>query len=79
MSAHPHINYQRRWGESKTDRLIALFNKGYSAAQIAAILGETRSAVLGRCNRLGLRRAVNAAEAGKLGGGRSHKTFVPQP
>ena len=45
------------WTPARTARLIELKRRGYSAAQIAKDLGSTtRSAVVGKIDRLGLTR-----------------------
>jgi len=50
-------------GETWTAERLELLNKlrgeGLSASQIAAELGVTRSAVLGKCHRLGLARKAS--------------------
>lgn len=49
------------WPDEAVDTLQRLWVEGFSASQIAAELGHglTRSAVLGKANRLGLGRLVN--------------------
>ncbi|MFA4937677.1 GcrA family cell cycle regulator [Brevundimonas sp.] len=48
------------WTKEKTHRLIALWVEGLPAGQIATQLGDgvSRSAVLGKARRLGLKRAL---------------------
>ncbi len=44
------------WPPERVAELTRLFNDGLSFAQIASSLALTRLAVIGKCNRLGLRR-----------------------
>ena len=48
------------WTKEKTHRLIALWVEGLTAVQIATQLGDgvSRSAVLGKARRMGLKRAL---------------------
>jgi GcrA cell cycle regulator len=50
MPPHP----DDRWPEERTAKLRALVAQGYSARQIGAALGVTRSAALGKLHRMGL-------------------------
>jgi GcrA cell cycle regulator len=44
------------WTEARVKELKRLFNEGVSFSHIASQLALTRMAVIGKCNRLGLRR-----------------------
>ncbi len=44
------------WPPERVAELTRLFNEGVSFAHIASYLALTRLAVIGKCNRLGLRR-----------------------
>ncbi len=44
------------WPPERVEKLRELFNEGVSFAHIASQLALTRLAVIGKCNRLGLRR-----------------------
>jgi GcrA cell cycle regulator len=48
------------WTDERLDRLKKLWSEGLSASQIAAELGVTRNAVLGKSHRLGLVRNPSA-------------------
>lgn len=50
------IKVPDKWTDEKTARAIELWKQGFSAGRIAAELGVTRNAVIGRLNRLGYRR-----------------------
>lgn len=60
------------WPPERIAELTRLFNDGLSFAQIASSLALTRLAVIGKCNRLGLRRVLlskvrsDGAKAGHL-------------
>ncbi len=60
------------WPPERIAELKRLFNDGLSFAQIASYLALTRMAVIGKCNRLGLRRVLlskvrsDGAKAGHL-------------
>jgi GcrA cell cycle regulator len=60
------------WPPERIAELTRLFNDGLSFAQIASYLALTRMAVIGKCNRLGLRRVLlskvrsDGAKAGHL-------------
>ncbi len=41
-----------RWRPDETERLLSLREEGYSAAQIANLLGKTTGAVVGRVKTL---------------------------
>ena len=47
------------WSEEKTAALKQLVREGYSSGVIAGRLNVTRSAVVGRCHRLGLHLGAN--------------------
>jgi GcrA cell cycle regulator len=47
------------WTAERLELLSKLRSEGLSASQIAAELGVTRSAVLGKCHRLGLARKAS--------------------
>ena len=47
------------WTAERLELLNKLWGEGLSASQIAAELGVTRSAVLGKCHRLGLARKAS--------------------
>ncbi len=52
-----------RWTEERDEQLRELRERGFSAAQIAVKLGGvTRSAVIGRADRMGLRSTKRAAQ-----------------
>ena len=51
---HNH-RYQHDWTEARIAQLKALCRDGYSASEIAGVLGVTRSAIIGKIYRLGLR------------------------
>jgi GcrA cell cycle regulator len=53
------------WSEEQHNAIVALWNSGESAGFIAAHIGRTRSAVLGRLHRHGLGRADKAQKAAK--------------
>lgn len=46
----------RFWTEEKIQKLKTLWDNGGTGAEIAAVLGTTRNAVLGKVNRIGLSR-----------------------
>ncbi len=50
MSSSPHLV----WSEAKIDELKGLFGERISASQIAARMGVTRNAVIGKLHRMGL-------------------------
>ena len=54
------------WSEERTELLLKLWADGWSGGSIAARLGATRCAVLGKANRLGLCRETVAAKALEL-------------
>jgi GcrA cell cycle regulator len=62
------------WPSERVAELIRLFNEGVSFADIAVQFAMTRSAIIGKCGRLDLRRESNrlltscsgAAKAGNL-------------
>ncbi len=47
----PRADYE--WSEEHTKRAVELFRGGYTANEIAAIIGCTRNAVIGKMTRLG--------------------------
>ena len=51
------------WTEERTELLMEYWRHGFSASQIATLLGNgiTRNAVIGRCHRLGMRRNMLTA------------------
>lgn len=51
------------WSDERTARLRELFNVGRTGSQIAASLGITRNAAIGKLHRLGLRRKPAGAAA----------------
>ena len=51
------------WSEEQHSEIVALWNSGESAGFIAAHIGRTRCAVLGRLHRAGLGRADQAPKA----------------
>lgn len=60
-----HPTRASRWGDSETDRIAALWREGKSASEIAAELGCTRNAVIGKVHRLGLSSADKARHHSK--------------
>lgn len=42
------------WTNKKVDRLVAMWNSGYSAGAIGRAVGKTKNAVVGKAHRLGL-------------------------
>jgi len=50
------------WTEERVQRLTELWTAGYSARQIAEMLGDvTRNAVIGKANRLGLSKPTKSS------------------
>jgi GcrA cell cycle regulator len=54
------------WSEEDNETLRRMAAQRYSGSQIAAELGRTRSAVLGRANRLGIHLISNAGNVGRV-------------
>lgn len=52
------------WTDERVELLTKLWSEGKSASEIAAELGEvTRNAVIGKINRMGLKKAAQAEES----------------
>lgn len=49
-------SYKSSWTDDRLDTLVRMWRENKSGGQIARKLGTTRSAVLGKINRLGLQR-----------------------
>jgi len=55
------------WTPQEDDALCALRQDGYTARQIALEMGKTRSAVLGRLYRLGIKKDVRVGLSSQEG------------
>ena len=49
------------WDKERTERLLALHHEGKTAGEIAAELGVTRNAVIGKLHRMGMAKKRQAA------------------
>jgi GcrA cell cycle regulator len=58
------------WTRQRLDRATAMWRAGHSGLTIAVALGTTRSAVMGKLIRLGLRRGPVQEKADKASNGR---------
>jgi len=66
------------WTDERVERLKDLWNKGLSASQIAAELGDvTRNAVIGKAHRLGLSGRAKPNQGGGHRGGRRSRAEAP--
>lgn len=63
------------WTDDRIDRLKTLFADGLSGSQMAADLGVTRNAVIGKLHRIGLRRE----QTYKAGGPRPPRPRASRP
>jgi len=80
---HNH-RYQHDWTEARIAQLKALRRDGYSASEIAGVLGVTRSAIIGKIYRLGLRetplpRRRNPAPHARIAPPPPHIRPKPEP
>ena len=76
----PDVRSSSVWTTSQVRRLVVLWNERASAKRIARILGPefTRSAVVGKLFRMGLRRTdEQRSEAQSVGGRRSQARLRP--
>jgi hypothetical protein len=53
------------WTEEATERLRGLAALGWSAGMIAAEIGATRNAIIGRCRRLGVKLGIRQGVGGR--------------
>lgn len=71
------------WTAERTEKVVALWQKGLSATQIADILGGvTRNAVIGKVHRMGLSGRADRKDAGNLSRRRARprrQALVPRP
>lgn len=66
------------WPAAAVERLRELWTRGSSAGQIAADLGLTRNAVMGKITRLGLHRAPKAPAQPWVAAGVSERSWYRQ-
>ena len=52
---------EQRWTEEQLDELRCRWARGHTATEIAEALGRSRNSILGKVNRLGLKREELAA------------------
>lgn len=69
------MNINPTWTDARIERMTVLWHEGKSATEIAIIIGGlSRNAVVGKLNRLGLKRAVKNRPAASIGRPRPGKS-----